>query len=271
MRISRRAKLSLRTIAILYLTLLLLLPIGVVLIRTFEHGFGTAWNWMTTPAAVSALWLSLLIALIAVPLNTVFGILASMVLVRSKVRGRAVLDALIDLPFVVSPVIIGLSLILVYGIHGWFGTWFVDHGIPIIFNPLGMILATIFVSLPFCVREVAPVLMEVGTEQEQAAATLGASSWQTFWRVTLPSIRTGVAYGVVLTTARALGEIGAVAVVSSNVLGSTVSLPLLVKYRTQVPGPGGISAAYATGVELAVMSLIVLLGMTLLTPQRKDA
>ena len=156
--------------------------------------------------------------------------------------------------------IIGLSLILVYGIHGWFGTWFIDHGIPIIFNPLGMILATIFVSLPFCVREVAPVLMEVGTEQEQAAATLGASSWQTFWRVTLPSIRTGVAYGVVLTTARALGEIGAVAVVSSNVLGSTISLPLLVKYRTQVVGPGGISAAYATGIELAVMSLIVLLG-----------
>jgi sulfate transport system permease protein len=159
----------------------------------------------------------------------------------------------------------------VYGIHGWFGSWFIDRGIPIIFNPVGMILATVFVSLPFCVREVAPVLMEIGTEQEQAAATLGASSWQTFWRVTLPSIRTGVAYGVVLTTARALGEIGAVAVVSSNVLGSTISLPLLVKYRTQTLGAGGITSAYATGVELAVMSLIVLFAMTLLAPERKEA
>ncbi len=217
---------------------LLLAPVVFIFIKTFEHGFSTAWGYMTTPAAVSAFWLSVLIAAVAVPLNTIFGVGTAMVLVRSKTRGRKILDALIDIPFVVSPVIIGLSLVLVYGIHGWFGSWFIDRGIPIIFNPLGMILATVFVSLPFCVREVAPVLMEVGTEQEQAAATLGASSWQTFWRVTLPSIRTGVAYGVVLTTARALGEIGAVAVVSSNVLGSTISLPLLVKYRTQTLGTG---------------------------------
>lgn len=264
-------KYSLRAVALAYLAALLLAPVVFIFIRTFEHGLSTAWAYMTTPAAISAFWLSVLIAAIAVPLNTIFGVGTALVLVRSKARGRRILDALIDIPFVVSPVIIGLALILVYGIHGWFGSWFVDHGIPIIFDPRGMIIATVFVSLPFCVREVAPVLMEVGTEQEQAAATLGASSWQTFWRVTLPSIRTGVAYGVVLTTARALGEIGAVAVVSSNVLGSTVSLPLLVKYRTQVPGPGGITAAYATGVELAVMSLIVLLAMTLLAPQRKDA
>jgi sulfate/thiosulfate transport system permease protein len=264
-------KYSLRAVALVYLALLLLAPVVFIFIKTFEHGFSTAWSYMTTPAAVSAFWLSVLIAAVAVPLNTIFGVGTAMVLVRSETRGRKILDALIDIPFVVSPVIIGLALVLVYGIHGWFGSWFIDRGIPIIFNPLGMILATVFVSLPFCVREVAPVLMEVGTEQEQAAATLGASSWQTFWRVTLPSIRTGVAYGVVLTTARALGEIGAVAVVSSNVLGSTISLPLLVKYRTQVVGPGGISAAYATGVELAVMSLIVLFAMTLLAPERKDA
>jgi sulfate/thiosulfate transport system permease protein len=264
-------KYSLRAVALVYLALLLLAPVVFIFIKTFEHGFSTAWSYMTTPAAVSAFWLSVLIAAIAVPLNTIFGVGTAMVLVRSKARGRKILDALIDIPFVVSPVIIGLSLVLVYGIHGWFGNWFSKQGIQIIFNPVGMILATVFVSLPFCVREVAPVLMEVGTEQEQAAATLGASSWQTFWRVTLPSIRNGVAYGVVLTTARALGEIGAVAVVSSNVLGKTVSLPLLVKYRTQVPGPGGITAAYATGVELAVMSLIVLFAMTLFAPQRRDA
>ena len=264
-------KYSLRAVALGYLALLLLAPVVFIFIKTFEHGFSTAWDYVTTPAAISAFWLSVLIAAIAVPLNTIFGVGTAMVLIRSKTRGRKILDALIDIPFVVSPVIIGLSLILVYGLHGWFGSWFIDRGIPIIFNPLGMILATVFVSLPFCVREVAPVLMEVGTEQEQAAATLGASSGQTFWRITLPSIRNGVAYGVVLTTARALGEIGAVAVVSSNVLGSTVSLPLLVKYRTQVPGPGGVSAAYATGTELAVMSLIVLVAMTLLAPQRKDA
>ena len=207
MVISRRATLSLRAVALLYLALLLLLPVGVVFWRTFEHGVGTAWSFMTTPAAVSALWLSLLIAVIAVPLNTIFGVGAALVLARGKTRGRSLLDALIDLPFVVSPVIIGLALILVYGVGGWFSGLFVDHGIRIIYAVPGMVIATVFVSLPFVVREVAPVLREVGDEQEQAAATLGASSWQTFWRITLPTIRWGVAYGVILTTARALGEI----------------------------------------------------------------
>ncbi len=194
---------------------------------------------MTTPAAVSAFWLSVLIAAIAVPLNTIFGIGSALVLVRGKARGRAILDALIDLPFVVSPVIVGLALILVYGQCGWFGTWFADHGIRIIFEPAGMVIATVFVSLPFVVREVAPVLREIGDEQEQAAATLGASGWQTFWRITLPSIRWGVAYGVVLTTARALGEIGAVLVVSSNVPGHTLTLPLLVYQRAADLGAAG--------------------------------
>src|SRR5437588_12864776 len=189
MRVSRPATLSLRTIGLLYLGGLLLLPIGVVLVRTFEHGLGPAWDWMTTPAAISALWLTIIIAAIAVPLNTIFGVGCAMVLVRGRARGRAILDALIDLPFVVSPVIVGLALILVYGQGGWFGKWFTDHGVRIIYATPGIALATIFVSLPFVVREVAPVLIEVGEEQEQAAATLGASSWQTFWRVTLPSIR----------------------------------------------------------------------------------
>jgi sulfate transport system permease protein len=271
LRISRRTKLSLRTVVLLYLTLLLLLPLAVVFGRTFEHGFGVAWGWMTTPAAVSAFWLTVLVAIIAVPLNTIFGVGCALVLVRGKSRGRAVLDALIDLPFVVSPVIVGLALILVYGVDGWFGKFFSNQGIRIIYATPGLVLATIFVSLPFVVREVAPVLIEIGDEQEQAAATLGASSWQTFWRVTLPSIRWGVAYGVVLTTARALGEIGAVLVVSSNVAGSTLTLPLLVYQRDSQIGAGAITGAYAAATELAVMSLVVLLVMTLLGPRRQEA
>ena len=271
MRISRPASISLRTAALLYLALLLLLPLAVVFGRTFEHGVGAAWGWVTTPAAISALWLTVAIAAIAVPLNTIFGVGCALVLVRSRARGRALLDALIDLPFVVSPVIVGLALVLVYGQSGWFGNWFQQHGIRIIYAPAGMVLATVFVSLPFVVREVAPVLLEVGDEQEQAAATLGASSWQTFWRVTLPSIRWGVAYGVVLTTARVLGEIGAVAVVSSNVAGSTLTLPLLVYQRDSQIGSQAISGAYAAATELIVLSLIVVVAMTVLGPRRAEA
>jgi sulfate transport system permease protein len=270
MVVSRRTRLSLRAVALLYLLALLLLPLGVVFFRTFEHGFGTAWDWMTTPAAISALWLSLLVAAIAVPLNTIFGIGTALVLVRGRGRGRKVLDALIDLPFLVSPVIVGLALILVYGAGGWFGSWFSDRGIRVIYATPGIALATVFVSLPFVVREVAPVLVEIGDEQEQAAATLGASGWQTFWRVTLPAIRWGVAYGVVLTTARALGEIGAVLVVSSNVPGSTLTLPLLVNQRAADVGPSALTGAYAAATELAVISIVVLIVMTMVSPRKEN-
>ena len=271
MLVSRRSRLSLRTLALAYLAVLLLAPLVVVLERTFEHGLGTAWGWMTTPAAVSAFWLTVMIAAIAVPLNTIFGVGAALVLVRGRAWGRRILDVLIDLPFVVSPVIVGLALILVYGQGGWFGDWFLHQGIRIIYAPAGMIIATVFVSLPFVVREVAPVLIEVGDEQEQAAATLGASGWQTFWRVTLPSIRWGITYGVVLTTARALGEIGAVAVVSSNVAGQTLTLPLLVYQRNQGFGTEAVTGAYAAATELIVLSLVVLLAMTLLSRRRETA
>jgi sulfate/thiosulfate transport system permease protein len=271
LRTSVTGRLSLRTVALVYLLLLLLLPVAIVFLKTFEHGVGVAWAWMTTPAAISALWLSLAMALIAVPLNTVFGVVCALVLVRRRGPAAAVLDALIDLPFLVSPVIVGLALTLVYGIHGWFGAWFANHGIQIIFAPAGMVLATIFVSLPFVVREVAPVLAEIGDEQEQAAATLGASAWQTFWRITLPSIRWGVAYGVVLSTARALGEIGAVLLVSSLVAGQTLTLPLLVYQRDAQIGSGSITGAYAAATELAAISLVVLLAMTLLAPRRRNS
>ncbi len=271
MVISRRATLSLRLTALLYLTLLLLAPLVIVFWRTFEYGFATAWAFMTTPAAVSAFWLSVLIAAIAVPLNTIFGVGCALVLARTKVHGRGILDALIDLPFVVSPVIAGLALLLVYGQGGWFGNAFLNNGIRIIYALPGMVLATVFVSLPFVVREVTPVLREVGDEQEQAAATLGASSWQTFWRVTLPTIRWGVAYGVVLTTARALGEIGAVLVVSSNVAGSTLTLPLLLYQRDDQVGSQVTTSVYALATELAVISVAVLLLMTMFGSRREEA
>ncbi len=270
MLISVRAKWGLRLIALLYLALLLVVPVVIVFFKTFEHGFGVAWAYMSTPASISALWLSLLMAIIAVPLNTIFGVGAALIIVRRRGRAAAILDAFIDLPFLVSPVIVGLALTLVYGIHGWFGNWFSARGIQIIFAPTGMVLATVFVSLPFVVREVAPVLAEIGDEQEQAAATLGASSWQTFWRITLPSIRWGVAYGVILSTARALGEIGAVLVVSSLVAGSTLTLPLLVYQRDENLGASGITSAYAAATELAVISLVVLLAMTALSPRRHE-
>ena len=156
---------------------------------------------------------------IAVPLNTVFGVGCALLLVRHKWKGNAVIDAIINLPFAISPVVIGLSLFLLYGTDGWFGPTLAEAGIKILFSVPGMVLASIFVSLPFVVRETVPVLQEIGTEQEQAASTLGANAWQTFWRITLPAIRWGVAYGVVLTTARVLGEFGAVTIVSGSISG----------------------------------------------------
>src|SRR5205807_5337945 len=189
---------------------LLLAPVGLVFYRAFEHGFWPAWHGVTSPDAVHALKLTLVVAAIAVPGNMIFGILCALAVVRYRVPGFGLVNALVDLPLALSPVVVGLSLLLLYGRNGWL------RGHAVLFATPGMALATIFVSLPFVVREVIPVLREVGTDQEQAAATLGASPWQSFWRITLPSIRWGVAYGVVLTTARALGEFGAVSVVSGR-------------------------------------------------------
>ncbi|HWH93203.1 MAG TPA: sulfate ABC transporter permease subunit CysW [Baekduia sp.] len=261
---SLAGRLSIRCFALGYLALLLLVPIGVVLYRTFEPGVGAVWDSITTPAAVSAFWLTIEITAIAVPLNTAFGIVAALLLVRSRVRGKRVLEALIDLPFAISPVVIGLSLILLYGRQGWLGPTLTDAGIQIIFSLPGMVLATIFVCLPFVVREVTPVLREIGDEQEEAATTLGASRWQTFWRITLPAIRWGVAYGVVLSTARAIGEFGAVSVVSGKIAGETVTLPLLVENRFS---NFDLAGAYAASALMAVIALATLLAMTLL--QRK--
>ena len=213
------SRLGLRFFALGYLSMLLLIPVGMIFYRAFEHGAGAAWDSVTTPDALHAFYLTILIAAIAVTANTIFGIGCALLLVRTKFRGKALLNAAVDLPFAISPVVIGLSLYLLYGREGWFGGWLLDNGIQILFSLPGMVLATIFVSLPFVVREVVPVLHEIGDEQEQAAQTLGANWWQTFRRITLPAIRWGVAYGVVLATARALGEFGAVAIVSGRVSG----------------------------------------------------
>jgi sulfate/thiosulfate transport system permease protein len=257
----RRMRLGLRTLALGYLAVLLIVPIGLVFYRTFEHGLAPVWTSITTPAAIHAFWLTVEIALIAVPLNTIFGVVTALALVRGRFRGKAVVDAVINLPFALSPVVIGLALLLVYGRGGW-----IDLPFQVIFSVPGMVLATIFVSLPFVVREVVPVLREVGDEQEQAAATLGASRWQAFWRVTLPAIRWGVAYGVVLTTARAIGEFGAVSVVSGRIAGETETLTLLVEKRFQ---NFDLAGAYAASALLALISLATLMAMTLLKP-RKD-
>lgn len=255
-----KSKLALRFLALGYLALLLAAPVGLVGYRTFEHGFGPAWDAVTTPEAIHAFWITMLMVAVAVPLNTIFGIACAIVLVRHRFRGKALMNAAIDLPFAVSPVVIGLALILVYGQDGWFGGWLTEQGIQVIFSTPGMILATIFVSLPFVVREVVPVLREIGTEQEQAASTLGASSFQTFRRVTLPAIRWGVGYGVVLATARALGEFGAVSVVSGKLQGQTETLTLFVEQRFH---QFDLTGAYAASVVLALLAVATLLAMNL--------
>jgi sulfate transport system permease protein len=261
-----RGRLGLRSLALGYLALLLVLPVGFVFAKTFEHGIAAAWDSVTTPAAQHAFWLTIELVAIAVPLNTVFGVVAAIAIVRQRWRGRTIFNALLDIPFAVSPVVIGLALLLVYGRTGWFGQWLAENGLRVVFSFPGMLLATIFVSLPFVARETIPVLREVSTEQEQAAATLGAGWFQTFWRVTLPAIRWGVAYGVVLTTARALGEFGAVSVVSGHIAGKTETLTLHVQDRFEA---FDLTGAYAASLVLALLALLTLLSMNLL--KRKEA
>ncbi len=263
---SRASRLTLRFVALGYLAALLAIPVAMVFYRSFEHGIGPAWEAVTTPAAQHAFWLTITMVAIAVPLNTIFGICMGLAIVRGRWRGKTLVSAIVDLPFAVSPVVVGLALILVYGNKGWIGSAFADNGVRIIFSTPGMVLATIFVSLPFVVREVVPVLREIGTEQEEAASTLGASGWQTFWRITLPAIRWGVAYGVILTTARALGEFGAVAVVSGKIEGQTETMTLFVEQRFQA---FDLTGAYAASVVLALLALVVIGTMTLLD-RRKE-
>jgi sulfate/thiosulfate transport system permease protein len=253
-------KYALRFASLGYLAVLLVAPVGYVFFKTFEHGVGPAWDAVTTPDALHALKVTLILTAIAVPANTIFGVLSALAIVRYRFPGAGLFNAIVDLPLALSPVVVGLALLLLYGRGGWLG----GHGIA--FALPGMVLATIFVSLPFVVREVVPVLREIGTEQEQAAATLGASWLQTFRRVTWPAIRWATAYGVVLTAARALGEFGAVSVISGRLSGQTESMTLYVQDRYQAFDDVG---AYASAVVLALIAVATLILMTSLKPKEE--
>ncbi len=243
------------TIALLFLGLVLYIPAANVFYQAFHKGVGPFLHNLREPNFQHAVKMTLGLAAIAVPLNTIFGLATAWALARKRFRGRTLLLSIVDLPFAISPVVAGLMIVLLYGRNGWFGGWLQDHGINIVFAFPAMLLATMFVSMPFVAREVIPVLEEEGFDQEEAAYTLGANPWQTFWRVTVPNIRWGLLYGILLTNARAMGEFGAVSVVSGNIAGKTQSLPLYVEeaykgYETE--------AAYAAAVLLALLAVVTL-------------
>jgi sulfate/thiosulfate transport system permease protein len=255
-----------RSIAVFYLLAILVGPLAVVFYRTFEPGLEPAWKALSHPETIHAFKLTLIITAIAVPINTAFGIVCGLAIVRRDFPGKGVLNAFIDLPLALSPVVVGLALYLLYGRTGWLGGWLQDHGVQVLFALPAMVLATIFVSIPFVAREVIPTLREIGDEQEQAARTLGARSWQTFWKITLPSIRWAVIYGVILTTARCLGEYGAVAVVSGRLQGQTETATLRVQERyDSFDQPG----AYAISLVLALIAVLVLVSMTVIRPREE--
>ncbi len=242
-------------IAVLYLGLVLYIPALNVFVQAFSKGVGPFFKNLTSPSFLSAVKLTIVLALIAVPLNLVFGLCAAWAIARHKFPGRTLILSIIDLPFSISPVVAGLMIVLLYGRNGWFGSFLQAQDIKVIFAFPGMLLATIFVSMPFVAREVIPVLEEAGVDQEEAAKTLGAKDWQIFWRVTLPNIRWGLLYGLILTNARAMGEFGAVSVVSGNIAGKTQSLPLFVEdaykqYETE--------AAYSAAVLLALLAVVTI-------------
>lgn len=249
-------KYLLRTLGLVYLLFLLVLPVGLILWRTFGDGFGAFVAALGTPSALHAVQVTLVVAFWAVVANTVFGVGAALLLVRHRFPGKRLLSAFIDLPMAVSPVVVGLALILVYGRFAPAGGWLESLGVQVIFSTPGMVLATVFVSLPLVVRAIVPVLEELGDEQEQAAHTLGAGVWQTFRRITVPAIRGALGYGIVLCLARALGEYGAVAVVSGRLVDQTQTLTLFVEERFQNFDQG---AAFAAATALALLAVVTLL------------
>jgi sulfate transport system permease protein len=241
--------------ALLYIALMLLLPLGAVLFEALRGGIATWWAAVSAPDARASIRLTLVVAAIAVPLNTVFGIAAAWAIAKFEFRGKAALVALIELPFSVSPVVAGLVFVLLFGAQGWFGAWLEAHDIRIIFALPGLVLATLFVTLPFVARQLVPLMSAQGRADEEAALTLGASGWQAFWRVTLPNIRFALLYGVLLCNARAMGEFGAVSVVSGHIRGETNTMPLQVE---ALYNDYDFVAAFAVASLLAFLALVTL-------------
>jgi sulfate transport system permease protein len=258
---------ALRGITFSYLAAILAAPLVLMCKRTFDQGAGHVWSALSSSNTIHAFELTILVAAIAVPLNTIFGIVCALAIVRRRFPGKGLVNAFVDLPLALSPVVVGLSAFLLYGRTGWF-SFLGRHGIQILFALPSLVIVTVFVSLPFVAREVVPVLREVGDEQEQAAKTLGASGWQTFWRITLPSIRWAVVYGVVLTTARCLGEYGAVSIVSGHLEGQTETATLRVQDQYE---NFDVSGAYAISLVLAALAIAVLVVMTLLNRREETA
>lgn len=252
------AKWTLITIALGFTGLFLVLPLVNVFYQAFSYGFGFYLESLKDPYTIHAIKLTLTVAAIAVPLNLVFGVAASWAIAKFQFPGKPFLISLIDLPFAISPVVAGLLFVLLFGSQGFFGDWLQDHDIRIIFALPGIVIATVFVTFPFVARELIPIMEQTGSEQEQAALTLGASGWKTFWSVTLPSVKWGVLYGVILCNARAMGEFGAVSVVSGHIEGATDTLPLRVEKLFNSGASSGVAAAFAAASLLAILALITL-------------
>ncbi|WP_062034664.1 sulfate ABC transporter permease subunit CysW [Acinetobacter sp. BMW17] len=246
---------TLITIALLFFLSCLILPLILVFVEAFKQGVGVYAQALVHPDTISAVKLTLLTAVIAVPLNVVFGVAAAWCVAKFNFRGKSILTTIIDMPFSVSPVIAGLMLVLIFGTQGWFGSWLMDNDIKILYAVPAIVLATIFITVPFVARELIPLMEAQGTEEEEAAIVLGASGWQTFWKVTLPNIKWGLIYGVILCNARAMGEFGAVSVVSGHIRGETNTLPLHVEilYNEYT-----FSAAFAVSSLLALLAIVTL-------------
>ncbi len=258
---------TLIAIALVFLTLFLFVPLVSVFFEAFKKGWETYAAAVTEPDARSAIWLTLVAAGISVPLNLVFGLAASWCIAKFDFRGKNLLLTLIDLPFSVSPVISGLIFVLIFGLQGWFGEWLRDHDLKIIFALPGIVLATVFITFPFIARELIPLMQAQGIEQEEAARVLGASGWQIFWRVTLPNVKWALLYGVILCNARAMGEFGAVSVVSGHIRGQTNTMPLHIEI---LYNEYQFAAAFAVASLLAGLALVTLL-LKYLVEQRVKA
>jgi sulfate transport system permease protein len=249
------ARFVLITLSLLWFFMLILFPLWGIVRETFKTGFTVFTQFLTSPSALHSFWLTLVVTLAAVVFNTVLGTVMAIVLSRQNFKGKLFMESLLDLPFAVSPVVAGFMLILLFGPNGWIGSWFESMNIKIIYALPGMIIATLFVTLPFTAREILPVLREFGREQEEAAATLGASRWQTFWRVTLPSIKWGLAYGMTLTIARSIGEFGAVLVVSGSIINKTQTATLLIHDQFTSFNYAG---AFSASLIMAIISFVIL-------------